>query len=261
MIAVVVAMLAPVAVDATASARVAESAAFAAVEGKRWCEAMHRFLEAHGYVPNADLVFNAAQAAEYAEDRARAVQLYTLLLGESDKRKEAARKRINALTKLVEKSGVGTSCPALPPLPPQELAPPPATTTTTTTTTTSAPTPADSAVTTVEVVPAPPPAASPLPWPLILLGAGGGVALLGGVVAAVGSVPFFQHGAAREALAAAEASGRTDGVAALQEQHRTAREGWEGWGRPATIGGALLASAGLLAAAAGGIVMLSGGAE
>jgi hypothetical protein len=99
--------------DAAARAKAVEASAFAAVEREHWCTAMDLFLEANGIVANADLVFNAAQAAEYAGDRARAVQLYTELLGHAPTaaRKSASKKKIKTLTAMVEKDGAGPSCP------------------------------------------------------------------------------------------------------------------------------------------------------
>jgi hypothetical protein len=99
--------------DAAARAKSVETAAFAAIEREHWCTAMDLFLEANGIVANADLVFNAAQAAEYAGDRSRAVQLYTELLGHAPTaaRKNASKKKIKTLTAMVEKDGAGPSCP------------------------------------------------------------------------------------------------------------------------------------------------------
>jgi hypothetical protein len=208
---------------------------------------MQRFLEAHAIAPNPDLVFNAAQAAEYGEDRARAMLLYTQLLGTttSDQRKAEAKKKIAALTKLVEKKGPGSACAEIAPLQKAEEEKQPK----------EEP----------KIVEAPPPAPPPtteVPWGLVSVGAGAASLIAGGALVGVGAMPFFDHASAREALASAEANGTIDGVDALYARQIAARESWESWGRPTTVTGVVLGSAGIVAAAAGGILLsMEGGAE
>ena len=225
--------------DVATRARASEEAAFAAVGEKRWCDALALFLTADSLVPSPDLIFNAAQAAELGADRARAMQRYTQLLGTttSAARKNEAKSRIAALTKLVDKGGSGEQCP----LPP--------------------------AAATVEVASpasppeAPPPVSAPIepstppgsPWPWVTTGVGSAAVLAGGVLATVGVQPWFAHAAAREALAAAEKQGATDGVAALFEEQERARADWVGFGQASVAAGLAFAAVGVIAAAGGAV--------
>jgi len=52
----------------TAAAKAAEERAFAAIEEERWCDAAHAFMDANDLSPTVDLIYNAAQAADYAEE-------------------------------------------------------------------------------------------------------------------------------------------------------------------------------------------------
>ncbi|MBI1944272.1 MAG: hypothetical protein HYS27_01180 [Deltaproteobacteria bacterium] len=237
--------------DAAVRARASEEAAFAAVGEKRWCDALALFLDADRLAPTPDLVFNAAQAAELGADRARAMQLYTQLLGTttSAARKTEAKGRIAALTKLVEKGGPGTPCPL--PAPPSAV-----------------PTAAASAPAPAAPTPAPPsrdePAAPPpsTPWPWVTAGVGGAAVLAGAALAVVGAQPWFAHGAARDALAAAEKQGATDGVDGLYAAQQQARADWVGWGQASLAAGLAFAAVGVVAAAGGAVWGLtSGGAE
>lgn len=234
---------------AATRARASEEAAFAAVGDKRWCDALSLFLDADRLAPTPDLIFNAAQAAELGADRARAMQLYTQLLGTttSGARKVEAKGRIAALTKMVEQGGPGEPCP-----------PPPTSAPSETSATAAAPTP---------VVPAPPTAAEVVsapatPWPWVTAG-GGGVALLAGsALAVVGAQPWFAHGAARDALVAAEKQGATDGVDVLNAAQQQARADWVGWGQASLAAGAAFAAVGVVALAGGAVWgVTAGGAE
>lgn len=251
--------------DAATRARASEEAAFAAVADKRWCDALALFLDADRLAANPDLVFNAAQAAELGADRARAMQLYTQLLGTttSAARKVEAKGRIAALTKMVENSGPGTSCPqlttlatTLPTAPTDTGAASPASATAASPGTAASPT---STSTTSSTAPAPPPAT---PWPWVTAGVGGVAVVAGAALAVVGAQPWFAHGAAHEALAAAQKQGATDGVDELYAAQAQARADWVGWGQASLAAGSAFAAVGVVAAAGGAVWGLtSGGAE
>ncbi len=236
--------------DVAATARAREEAAFAAVGEKRWCEALDLFLEADTLAPSPDLVFNAAQAAELGADRARAMQLYTQLLGTttSAARKAEAKNRIAVLTKLVDKSGPGDPCPA-----PVVAAP--------------APSEAVTAVAAPAATVAPPPAAAPPanpgpPWPWITAGVGGAAFVAGAALAVLGLQPWFAHETARTALSAAELRGDTKDVDVLYGDQQTARADWVGWGQATLASGLACAGAGLVAAGGGAVwALTAGGAE
>lgn len=237
--------------DVAATARAKEEAAFAAVGDKRWCEALNLFLEADHLAPSPDLVFNAAQAAELGADRARAMQLYTQLLGTttSAARKAEAKNRIAVLTKLVEKGGPGVPCPL--PEVAVEVAPVVA---------------ASAAPVAVAPPPADPPVseppAAPGPWPWVTVGVGGVAFLAGAALAVVGMQPWFAHESARAALADAEKQGATDGVDALYAAQQAARADWQGWGQAALASGIASAGVGVVAAGGGAVWGLTqGGAE
>ncbi len=266
--------------DAAARAKAVETSAFAAIDREHWCTAMDLFLEANGMVANADLVFNAAQAAEYAGDRARAVQLYTELLGHAPTatRKTASKKKIKTLTAMVEKDGAGPSCPppdkkpavetaavapapvvvpvvtppaapvvVTPPAPAPEVTPPPVE-------------PATEHTTKHVVVEALRPEHEPPPaieskvaptWPWITAGVGGGVAVLGGIGLAVGVGQYAAFSAAvsdqdrtddRSSAAFANASFRREYYS----------DSWNTWGAPLAVTGGVVMAGGIAAAAAGG---------
>lgn len=238
--------------DLEQRARKSEEAAFIAVDEKRWCDALALFLESDGLVASPDLIFNAAQAAELGADRARAMQLYTQLLGTttSADRKSEAKKRIAALTKMVEKEGPGVACPmpvaaagtvdpATPP-PAAAVAPPegPAT------------------------APAPAPVPPTSPWPWVTAGVGAAAVATGAVIVVVGAQSWFAHAAAREALLAAEKQGSTDGVEELYAEQERARADWVGFGQASVAAGIAFAVVGALAAAGGAVWgVTEGGAE
>lgn len=233
-----------------ARARAREEAAFKAVDEKRWCDALALFLESNGLVPSPDLVFNAAQAAELGSDRAQAMQLYTQLLGTttSNDRKVEAKKRIAALTKMVEKEGPGTACPAPPVV---EAAQDPSATTPSASPAAVGPAPA----------PIAPPPAPASPWPWITAGIGGAAMVAGGVVVVVGAQPWFAHASAREALQAAEKQGSTQGIDELYRTQEQARADWVGFGQASVAAGLAFTVVGVLAAAGGAAWALSEGGE
>ncbi|MCC7070997.1 MAG: hypothetical protein IT383_06735 [Deltaproteobacteria bacterium] len=241
--------------DVAATARAREEAAFAAVGEKRWCAALNLFLEADRLEPSPDLVFNAAQAAELGADRARAMQLYTQLLGTttSAARKAEAKSRIAVLTKLVEKSGPGAACPAAE-LDAAADAPAAVTTTGTAGTAASPVAPAEASTST--------PPAPGTPWPWVTAGVGGVAFVAGAVLAVVGMQPWFSHEAARASLADAEKRGATEGVDELFARQQSARADWVGWGQAALASGIAAAGVGMVAAAGGATWGLTeGGAE
>src|SRR5688572_4469275 len=90
----------------------AEQEAFTAIDDKQWCEALERFIEANTLAPTADLIFNAARAAELAGDRRLAVLLYTESLGAGlpDARRVDVKRKLGELASLVEQDGPGTPC-------------------------------------------------------------------------------------------------------------------------------------------------------
>ncbi len=234
--------------DVATRARTSEEAAFAAVGDKRWCDALTLFLKADSLAPSPDLVFNAAQAAELGADRARAMQLYTQLLGTttSAARKSEAKSRIAALTKMVEASGPGEPCPL--PVAVAPVADP-------------APAPAAPASPSAPATAAPPPIAGS-PWPWVTAGVGAAAVVAGGGIAFVGLQPWFAHESARGALEAAEKQGATDGVDALYQEQERARADWVGFGQAAVAAGIAFGVVGVIAAAGGAVWgVTAGGAE
>lgn len=261
---------------ADARAKAVEADAFAAVEAERWCPALDLFLEANGIVANADLVFNAAQAAEYAGDRARAVALYTELLGHAPTaaRKAAAKKKIKALTTLVEKDGAGPSCP--PPAPkvvapvaapviaaPVIVAPVAAAPVVTAPSIPATP-PVEPELTGPVVVeelapehPIEPPVAESVDigWPWVTAGAGGGVAVLGIAGLAVGGYQYLAWGAAKSDLANNDDRGSV-AFADANFRRKTYAANWNNWGSTLAIASSVVLGAGVAVAAAGGAAVV-----
>ena len=248
MILLALALYAAADAELEARARAREEAAFQAVDEKRWCDALALFLESDRLVPSPDLIFNAAQAAELAFDRAQAMQLYTQLLGTttSNERKVEAKKRIAALTRLVEKEGPGTACPV-----PQVAAP---------STAPSGSTPEVAPVIATSAS-APAPSSPPSPWPWITAGFGGAAMVTGGVIVVVGAQPWFAHASARQALQDAEKQASTQGVDELYRQQEQARADWVGFGQASVAAGLAFTVVGMLAAAGGVVWALSEGGE
>lgn len=223
-------------------AKAAESEAFVAIDEERWCEATQLFLEANGAAPSLDLVYNAAQAADLAEDRAQALKLYRDLESayEKGERKVQVTERVRELTALIEKEGAGSACPA----------------------------PAASAASNdpAEPVPAlqpPPPATAsndgpPLPvLPWSVVGAGGVLVAGGAALSVLGSLPFLGFLDARDKILAAEAIGAD--ASALQQQQADARAGWESWGELTAWSGVVVVITGALVSSAGLVWALSSG--
>lgn len=264
--------------DAAARAKSVEAAAFAAIEREHWCTAMDLFLEANGIVADADLVFNAAQAAEYAGDRARAVQLYTELLGHAPTtaRKSASKKKIKTLTAMVEKNGAGPSCPpperpasettsAVAPIapvvatpvvvtPPPVIIPPPVVT--------PSATEATPERTTTHVVvealrpenePTPPPVGSKVAptWPWITAGVGGAVAVLGGIglVVGVGQYAGFAAAVSDQDRADDRSSGEFANASSRRDFYS---HSWNEWGAPLAVTSGVVLAGGVAAAVVGG---------
>lgn len=248
MILLALALYAAADAELEARARAREEAAFQAVDEKRWCDALALFLESDRLVPSPDLIFNAAQAAELGFDRAQAMQLYTQLLGTttSNERKVEAKKRIAALTRLVEKEGPGTACPV-----PQVAA---------STAAASGSTPEVAPVIATSA-PATAPSSPPSPWPWITAGFGGAAMVTGGVIVVVGAQPWFAHASARQALQDAEKQASTQDVDELYRQQEQARADWVGFGQASVAAGLAFTVVGMLAAAGGVVWALSEGGE
>jgi hypothetical protein len=207
-----------------------EEQAFAAIEHEDWCRAARLFEQANVLAPTADLLVNAAQAAEYGGDLAGArafLQRVVVMPGVTRAQIAEAKTKIVALDKKIASSGTGVACPVLAPAP--EPAP-------------SSPAPA----------PAPPSAPPPddlRPWGFVIGGTGGVITTAGVVVTVVGAGPWFAHAAAVQAIEAAERQ-RGD-AAALQEDQAAARAAWEAWGQTATVAGVVVTSLGVLTAGGG----------
>jgi hypothetical protein len=267
--------------DAEARAKSVEAAAFGAVEAEHWCTAMDLFLEANGIVASADLIFNAAQAAEYAGDRAHAVQLYTELLGHAPtaERKSAAKKKIKTLTALVEKDGAGPSCPPPAAKAPKEEPAPPVSGTVTSTTPppaaapvelapapaqTPAPAPAEEKVVVVDALtpeqgPAQPPEVHAgldfMSWPVITAGIGGGAAVLGGIGLGIGSAQYLSFQAAKSQQANID-DHSTPAYADASRLRGQYAENWNTWGGPLAVAGGIVLGVGLAAAGVGVVNVL-----
>lgn len=231
-IAVLVSLAAQPDDAAVAAAKRAEARAFEAIDDERWCEAMHHFLEANGAAPSVDLIYNAAQAADLAEDRKQALKLYVELVGAypGSERQAEVNARIRELTAILGDEGEGSPCPP-PPEKGVEDAP--------------APTPAP----VIEPVGEGPALGAFLPWAMV--GGGAVVMAAGATLAGVGSVPYFSFLDARERILAAEAAGADAG--ALQRQQTEARESWQSWGELTTWSGVIAIVTGA-AIATGGLV-------
>jgi hypothetical protein len=225
------------------AAKKAEDEAFTAVEEERWCDAMHGFLVANDAAPSIDLIFNAALAADEAQDRKRALKLYVELLGaypDSD-RGESVNTRIADLTKAVQKDGDGTPCPE-----PEATEEPAA-----------EPAPAEQAPPPAEEPPPPAGVTYILPWSVA--GAGAVIAVAGVGLAVLGGVPYFDFIGAREQILAAEREGGD--AAALQERQEAARGAWTTWGELTMWAGVTTSVVGLGVATGGVVWGLVGGGE
>lgn len=225
--------------DAVARAKAAEARAFEAIDGERWCDALHHFLEANAAAPSVDLIYNAAQAADLAEDRKQALKLYVELVGAypGSERQAEVNARIRELTGVVAEEGEGSACP--------ELAPE-----------------ASGSDPVVEPTPVPVEPASEasvdvgavLPWAVV--GGGAVVMAAGAALAGVGSIPYFNFLDAREQILAAEQAGGD--ASALQRQQSDARASWQSWGELTTWTGVIGVVTGALVATGGLVWALSG---
>jgi tetratricopeptide (TPR) repeat protein len=220
-----------------------EAEAFAAVEAKRWCEAMRLFEAAYALGPAVELQFNAAQAAELAGDLESAMALLkSTIPALSGKQKTETQRRLAALQDKVARSA-SAACPSLEALRPREPAPPPAEPPPTAPTTTA---PIGPATTT------PTAASSALPAILpgvITAGVGGAAIVGGGALVAVGLDPWFAHADAVARITDAEA--RRADATALQFEQAEARAAWESSGRTLTVVGATLVTVGVVAVGGG----------
>jgi hypothetical protein len=213
------------AADPVAQARAAEEKAFAAVEEKRWCDALRLFVAADELAPSIDLALNAAQAAEMGGDGARALSLYGGVLGRNPDatQRAAVRKRIDAVARKLE-TDPGVACPAPVSMAPAEQAPPPV-----------------DVVTVKDMVPAvtpPPPSSrgSRFPW---LAGGGAVVAVAGAVALGIGAQPYLLHEDAAAAIRAHESNGALDDARARQNDVANAARDWQAWGQGTAIAGAV----------------------
>lgn len=241
------------------AARAAEERAFAAIDEERWCDAAHRFMDANDIAPSVDLIYNAAQAADYAGDRKLALHLYTELIGAypGSDRQAAVNQRMVEITSQVSKQGVGKSCPDRP-APPE---PAPASVDKAGKVEDTAP---DEAPTgdASDVVAAPPPATagnagggiSFLPWIGVALAAAvvaGGAGLVG-----VGGSQYVAYFMAHNQINDAQANG-TDVPDGVHDQQTNARAAWESWAEPTFLAGiatAAVATALVAAAVTWGVV-------
>lgn len=240
-LAILVTLAAQPADDDVARAKRAEASAFEAIEGERWCDAARHFREANAAAPSVDLTYNAAQAADLAEDRRQALELYVELVGAypGSDRQTQVNERIQELTALIAKEGEGTACPVV---------------------TMSLEEPSDdvellSEPSVVEPPPEEGAALDVLPWAVV--GSGGALVALGAGLTAIGALPYVGFLDARAQILELESTGGD--ATALQKQQADARAGWESWGEltvlagvTAVVTGALVATGGLLWALASG---------
>ncbi len=91
-----------------------KAAAERAIVKERWCEAVFLYAELDKVDANPEWALQAADAAQFADDRAKALSLYKSALARAPKhpRARAMEASIAALEKLIEKSGNGTACTA-----------------------------------------------------------------------------------------------------------------------------------------------------
>ena len=90
------------------------TAADKAVADERWCDAAYLFAQLDELAHDPKNVFNAAEVARAANDRARALALYQELLVNDPgfKESQAASQAVDELTAEIAKRGPGTACPA-----------------------------------------------------------------------------------------------------------------------------------------------------
>ncbi len=235
------------------AARAAEEKAFAAIDEQRWCDAAHRFLDANDIAPSVDLIYNAAQAADYAGDRKLALRLYADLVGAypGSDRQEAVNQRMVELTGEVTKSGAGTACPerTTPEAPAATLPDDAPDANPDTAAVTGEGAPADSDTSGGGGM-------SFLPW--VGVGVSAVAVLAGGAMVAAGGGQALLHSYAKGQIENAQATGSDvpDGAHDLQSGARAA---WQTWGEAtffAGIGTAVIATLLVGAAATWGVVDL-----
>jgi hypothetical protein len=201
-------------------------------------------------------LFNAARAAEVADDRVLATKLYAELIKRSPKAANVgeARKRASAINAAIKDSGPGSSCAeqaaSKPSTPPAVVVanPPP-----------TAPPPSPTPVVAVDGDPG----AGLRIGGIVALAGGGVLAVGGGAMAVVAGLPYLEHGDVAAQIRAAEAVGAAPNtVDALQERQRLARNSWDGWGKIVFPVGVGIAAVGVVSLIAGGVMVpLSMGAE
>src|SRR3954468_6367334 len=87
-----------------------------AIVKERWCEAVFLYTELDKVDPNPEWTLQAADAAQFADDRPKALALYkaTLAKAPHHPRARAMEASVAALQTLIDKSGNGSAC-ATPP--------------------------------------------------------------------------------------------------------------------------------------------------
>jgi hypothetical protein len=245
-------LLAPTALaQREAEAAAAEARAFKATEEERWCDAVASFLEADSVAPVPDLLFNAARAAEVADDRALAAKLYAELLQRSPKAANAAeaRKREAVLKAAMSKDGPGRSCA-------DQATPPP------TVVVVPNPTPTPTVVTPPPIVVADSGAGMRIGGIVALVG-GGVLAVGGGVLAAFTGMPYLEHADVSQQIRNADEGGAAaSSMTDLQERQRVARNSWDTFGRIGFPIGVSTAGVGVVLVVVGAVLVpLSLGSE
>jgi cysteine-rich repeat protein len=110
--ATALAAFAPASSARAQNAKAHKGAAERAIVKERWCEAVFLYSKLDDVDPNPEWALQAADAAQFADDRGRAVALYKSALARAPKhpRARAMEQSISALEKLIGKSGNGTAC-------------------------------------------------------------------------------------------------------------------------------------------------------
>jgi cysteine-rich repeat protein len=288
-----VALLAP-----RAHADALADAAIKAVNDGRYCDARDLYVALHKKDPQPKFIYNAAESAYAADDRVSALSLYQELLATAPEfeRAKNAKKRVGDLGKIIAKDGVGKPCPTRVPkcsdtivddgeqcddgnfidgdgcdagckttacgngvlAPPEQCDDG-----------NSVDGDGCSATCTIVAV-APPPPPPPPPEPVsegaplgavVLLSAGGGLAVTGAVVAVVGALPWLAMNQQSDRLRVIradypDASGEVQGALlaeALEVQGaaEAERDSWNDLGQYLWIGGVTGVAVGLAAAGAG----------
>ena len=84
-----------------------------AVDEKRYCDALRLFVAMHTRWPSARAIYNAAEVAYAAGDRARALDLYRDAQQQypAFEKKDVVQKRVDEVFKAMVAGGPGTACP------------------------------------------------------------------------------------------------------------------------------------------------------